>query len=76
MSASVNVISAAVQNAVVIPPAALHEYSPGRYAVFVMRYGKLTVQPVQVGLQDLVSVEIKSGLQVGDTVSTGLLGTK
>ena len=76
MGASVDVIAAQTQNAVLIPLAALHAYSPGKYAVFVVRNGKLTVQFVEVGLQDLVNAEIKSGLQPGDIVSTGLLGTK
>ncbi len=76
MGASVDVISGQAQNAVLVPLAAVHEYAPGKYAVFVMRNGKLTVQFVKVGLQDLVNVEIKSGLQVGDVVSTGLVGTK
>lgn len=76
MSATVNVIIGRTQNAVLIPLAALHEYSPGKYAVFVMRNGKLTVQFVQVGLKDQVYAEIKSGLQAGDVVSTGLVGTK
>lgn len=76
MGASVNVIAAQTQNAVLVPLAALHEYATGKYAVFVMRSGKLTVQLVEIGLQDLVSAEIKSGLQVGDVVSTGLLATR
>ena len=76
MGASVDVIAAQTQNAVLVPIAALHEYTPGKYAVFVMRNGKLTAQFVEVGLQDLVNAEIKSGLQPGDVVSTGLLGTR
>lgn len=76
MGASVDVISAQAQNAVLIPLAALHEYATGKYAVFVMKNGKLTPQFVDVGLKDLVSAEIKSGLQVGDVLSTGLLATK
>ncbi len=76
MGASVTVISAQTQNVVLVPLAALHEYATGKYAVFVMRNGKLTVQFVEVGLQDLVNAEIKSGLQVGEVVSTGLLATK
>jgi RND family efflux transporter MFP subunit len=76
MSASVNVIAAKAENVVVVPLAALHEYSPGQYAVFVMRDGQLKPQLVEVGLKDLVSAEIKSGLQPGDTVSTGLLATR
>jgi RND family efflux transporter MFP subunit len=76
MGASVTVVSAQTQNAVLVPLAALHEYSTGKFAVFVMRNGKLTVQLVEVGLQDLVNAEIKSGLQVGDVVSTGLVASK
>ncbi len=76
MSATVTVISAQTQNAVLVPLSALHQYSSGKYAVFVMRNGKLTVQFVEVGLEDLVNAEIKSGLQVGDVVSTGLLSTQ
>ncbi len=76
MTASVNVIAGQAQNAVLIPVTALHEYSPGKYAVFVMRNGKLAVDFVTVGLQDPVNAEIKSGLQPGDIVSTGLVTTK
>jgi RND family efflux transporter MFP subunit len=76
MSASVDVIVGRTQNAVLVPLAALHEYTPGKYAVFVQRNGKLSVDFVQVGLKDLVNAEIKSGLQAGDIVSTGLVVTK
>jgi len=76
MSASVDVVVGRTQNAVLVPLAALHEYAPGKYAVFVMRNGTLSVVFVEVGLKDTVTAEIKSGLQVGDVVSTGLLGTK
>ena len=76
MSASVDIIVGRTQNAVLIPLAALHEYSPGKYAVFVMRNGKLSVDFVQVGLKDQVQAEIKSGLNAGDVVSTGLIVTK
>ena len=76
MSASVDVIVGRTQNAVLVPLAALHEYTPGKYAVFVMRNGKLSVDFVEVGLKDQVNAEIKSGLKAGDVVSTGLVGTK
>ena len=76
MSATVNVIVGRTQNAVLIPLVALHEYTPGKYALFVMRNGKLTVDFVEVGLKDKVNAEIKSGLQPGDVVSTGFVGTK
>jgi hypothetical protein len=41
-----------------------------------MRNGKLSVDFVQVGLQDQASAQIASGLNAGDVVSTGLVGTK
>jgi len=56
--------------------AALHEASPGQYSVFVVQNGKLTLTMVTIGLQDLVNAEVKSGLQPGDVVSTGIVGTK
>ena len=76
MSATVNVIVGRTQNAVLVPLPALHEYTPGKFAVFVMRNGKLSVDFVEVGLKDQVNAEIKSGLQPGDIISTGLVGTK
>jgi multidrug efflux pump subunit AcrA (membrane-fusion protein) len=76
MSASVDVIVGRTQNAVLVPLAALHEYTPGKYAVFVMRSGRLSVDFVEVGLKDKIDAEIISGLQAGDVVSTGLVGTK
>jgi len=76
MSASVDIIVARTQNAVLVPLAALHEYTPGKYAVFVMRNGKLSVDFVEVGLKDQINAEITSGLKTGDIVSTGLVGTK
>jgi HlyD family secretion protein len=76
MGASVEVIAGQAQNAVIIPVDALHEYAPGKYSVFVMQDGKLTVRNVEVGLKDLVNAEIKSGLQAGDVVSTGITETK
>lgn len=76
MNAAVDVIVGRAKNAVLVPISALHEYAAGKYAVFVMRNGKLTVDFVQVGLQDQTNAEVISGLQAGDVVSTGLVGTK
>ena len=63
-------------NAVLVPIEALHQTSPGNYAVFIIVNGKPQLQVVKVGIQDLVSAEIVSGLQPGDIVSTGLTVTK
>lgn len=76
MSAAVDVIVGRTQDAVLVPVAALHEYAPGQYAVFVMRAGKLTVDFVEVGLKDPLTAQVTSGLAAGDIVSTGLQGTK
>ncbi len=76
MSAAVNVIVGRAQDSVLVPVAALHEYAPGQYAVFVMRAGKLSVDFVQVGLKDNLTAQVTSGLNPGDVVSTGLQGTK
>ena len=43
-----------------------------RYAVFVSANGKLRLHLIDVGLQDATYAEVKSGLQVGDVVTTGI----
>jgi len=71
-TASVNVISGRASNAVLIPVEALHQTDPGKYAVFVSSNGKLRLHLIDVGLQDATYAEVKSGLQVGDVVTTGI----
>ncbi|MGD0173340.1 MAG: HlyD family efflux transporter periplasmic adaptor subunit [Anaerolineales bacterium] len=75
-SASVDVIGGQAQNVLLVPIEALHLISPGQYAVFVMVNGKPEVRMVEVGLQDATHAEIKSGLNAGDVVSTGITVTK
>jgi HlyD family secretion protein len=76
MSAAVEVIAGDAQNAVLVPVAALHETTPGQFSVFLVTNGKLSLKTVTIGLQDVVNAEVKSGLQPGDVVSTGIVGTK
>jgi multidrug efflux pump subunit AcrA (membrane-fusion protein) len=71
-SASVDVTSGRAENVVLIPVDALHEASPGQYTVFVMENGKPRLRVVEAGLKDLINAEIKSGIQVGDIVTTGI----
>jgi HlyD family secretion protein len=72
MNASVEVIAGEARNALLVPVEALREISPGQYAVFVVKAdGQLEMRPVEVGLQDLVNAEIRSGLQEGEVVSLG-----
>ncbi|HLO30721.1 MAG TPA: efflux RND transporter periplasmic adaptor subunit, partial [Anaerolineales bacterium] len=75
-AASADVIGGRAENAVLVPIEALHQIGEGKYALFVMKNGKLRLRVVQVGLQNLTKAEIISGLNAGDTVTTGLVKTK
>ena len=72
MNAEVEVVAAEARNAVLVPIGALRELDAGQYAVMVVKPdGDLEFRPVQVGLKDFVYAEVLSGLEVGETVSTG-----
>lgn len=75
-NASVEIIAARADNALLVPVEALRELSPGNYAVFVMVDGELQLRPVEVGLMDYAYAEITSGLELGDEVSTGIVETE
>jgi HlyD family secretion protein len=74
-SASVDIIHAEADNVVLVPIEALHETAPGKYEVFLVENGTLTQRAVEIGLQDEVYAEVKSGLSAGDVVSTGPANT-
>ncbi len=70
MTAEVEVIAAEARNALIVPVEALREITTGQYGVFVSKDdGNLELRIVTVGLKDLVSAEILSGLQEGETVT-------
>jgi len=73
--ASVDIINAQVENAVLVPIEALFETSPGKYTVFLDENGTFTPQTVEIGLQDQLYAEVKSGLKAGDVVSTSPANT-
>jgi len=75
-SAAVDVIGGQATGVLLVPVEALHQISAGQYSVFVMVNGKPEVRMVEIGLQDAVHAEIKSGLNAGDVVTTGLTVTK
>jgi RND family efflux transporter MFP subunit len=75
-SASVDVTSGRAENVVLIPVDALHETSPGQYTAFVMENGKPRLRVIEVGLKDLLYAEVKSGIEVGDVVTTGVTETQ
>jgi HlyD family secretion protein len=73
MNAEVDVISAEARDVLIVPLQALRELGDDKYAVFVVgSNGELEMRPVEVGLKDLVNAEIVSGIEVGETVSTGI----
>lgn len=75
-SASVDVIGGKAEDAVLVPVEALHEIDDGKYTVFVMENGTPKLRTVEVGLQDITYAEIKSGLEAGETVTTGIVETQ
>jgi HlyD family secretion protein len=75
-SAAVDVIGGKATDAVIIPIEALHEAGPDQYGVFVLKNGEPRLQLVEVGIRDLSSAEITSGLNPGDVVTTGIAETK
>ena len=74
-TASVDVIGGRAENAVLVPIEALHK-AGDQYAVFIMENGKPVLHVVEVGIQDLLYVEIISGVKEGDTVTTGIVETQ
>ncbi len=71
LSGSVLIIQASAENVLLIPVEALHEQSDGSYGVYVVDAdGQPVLKSVEVGLTDVASVEIKSGLNADDTVIT------
>jgi RND family efflux transporter MFP subunit len=75
-SAAVDVIGGEATDAILIPVEALHDAGNGQYGIFVMTDGKPRLQLVEIGIQDLTSVEITSGLNPGDVVTTGIAETR
>jgi HlyD family secretion protein len=74
MNASTNVIGGKATNAVLVSVDALHKINDTpTYGVFVYDNGTLKFKEVEVGIQDTFNAEIKSGLKVGDVVTTGLV---
>jgi multidrug efflux pump subunit AcrA (membrane-fusion protein) len=70
-------VQASAENVLLIPVQALHDLGDGTYSVFVVGSdGQPKMRVVEIGLQDAASVEIKSGLNAGDVVSTGTVQTK
>ena len=76
LNATVEVIGGRATNALLVPVEALREISPGEYALFVMENDEPKLTFVEVGLMDFTFAEIKSGVQAGDIVTTGVIETQ
>jgi multidrug efflux pump subunit AcrA (membrane-fusion protein) len=76
LNAGVDIVAGEAMNAVLVPVEALRDLGDGQYAVFVVENGEPTLRVVEVGLQDITYAEIKSGLQAGETVTTGIAQTQ
>jgi RND family efflux transporter MFP subunit len=74
--AAVDVIGGKAADAILIPSEALHDAGDGQYAVFVLESGAPRLHLVEIGIKDLSSVEITSGLNPGDVVTTGIVETQ
>lgn len=75
LSASVEIIGGKAENALLVPVEAVHDLGDGTYSVFVLEDGKPRLRVVEVGLMDYTYAEIKSGLALGDVVTTGITET-
>ncbi|MBN2116014.1 MAG: efflux RND transporter periplasmic adaptor subunit [Anaerolineales bacterium] len=69
-TAGVDVTGGEALGAVLVPISALKEVEPGKYIVYIMENGEPVEQEVQLGLQDILYAEVKSGLKAGDVLLT------
>ncbi len=69
-TASVDITGGTALDAILVPTSALMEVEPGKYVVYVMKNGEPMEQNVEIGIQDILNAEVKSGLQPGDVVLT------
>ena len=70
-AASVEVIAGEVKNAVLLPVEALEEQQGSEGIVLLMEKGEITQQLVELGLRDVIYVEVIGGLSAGDVVVIG-----
>lgn len=75
-TASVDVTGGEALNVVLVPISALKEPDNGKYVVYLMKNGQPMRQEVEIGLQDIINAEVKSGLKRGDVVVTDVTTVK
>jgi RND family efflux transporter MFP subunit len=67
-TASVDVTGGEALGAVLVPTSALKQTGDNQYSVYLMKNGQPVEQKVEIGLQDILNAEVKSGLKKGDVV--------
>ncbi|PKO15801.1 MAG: hypothetical protein CVU39_09770 [Chloroflexi bacterium HGW-Chloroflexi-10] len=75
LNATVEVIGGRAEGVLVVPVEALKEIGDNEYTLFVMENGKPRLRVVEVGLMDFTYAEIKSGVSLGEEVTTGMVET-
>ena len=70
-AASVEVIAGEVKNAVLLPVEALQEQQGSEGIVLLLENDEITRQSVELGLRDVIYVEVTDGLAAGDVVVIG-----
>lgn len=70
VTASVDIVGGEALGAVLVPTSALKEVEQDKYIVYIMKNGEPVEQEVEIGLQDILYAEVKSGVQKGDVVLT------
>ena len=77
LNGTVTLIQATAEDVLIVPAQAVRDLGDGTYSVFVVgANGQPKMKVVEVGLQDAASAEIKSGVSMGDVVTTGTVQTK
>jgi RND family efflux transporter MFP subunit len=73
VNASVTITSDDITDALLVPAGAVRSIGDGQYGVFVInKDGSMTFRSVEIGIKDSSTAEIKSGLELNETVSLGL----
>jgi HlyD family secretion protein len=73
VNASVTITSDEITEALLVPAGAVRNIGDSQYGVFVInKDGSMTFRSVEIGIKDSSTAEIKSGLELNETVSLGL----
>jgi multidrug efflux pump subunit AcrA (membrane-fusion protein) len=69
LNATVDIIAAQVDDAVLVPVVALHETESGEYVVYVIQGDEIERRQVTVGIMDYTTAQILDGLAAAESVA-------